>query len=112
MVSYFKTQWFRLLIAIVCLVICCVYAFKPAPDTSTIEGLELSTRYAFNAGMYFISCIIWLFSSVLEYLIDCVKLLEKKAEKYDALCELVEELRKANEIDREIDKVRLGQCAK
>ena len=104
MVSYIKTQWFRLLIAIICLVICCVYAFKPAPDTSTLEGLELSTNYAFNAGMYLLSCIIWLFSSVLEYLIDCVKLLEKKQERDDAMYELVQELVKANGIDREVMK--------
>ena len=31
MVSYIKTQWWRLLIALYCIVMACIYALKPAP---------------------------------------------------------------------------------
>ena len=82
-ISYLKTQWFRLIIAVICLVVCCVYAFKPAADTATIEGLETQMSYSFKAAMYFISCVIWLFTSVIEYLVDRVDLLEKKVNKED-----------------------------
>jgi HD superfamily phosphodiesterase len=44
--------------------------------------------------------------SVIEYNSDRIELLEKKAEKYDALCELVEALREANKIDRELEAVQ------
>lgn len=103
-VSYIKTQWWRLLIALVCLVMCCVYVFKPAPDTSTIEGLDTLITYMFNANLYFLSFIIWMLISFINYNDDRVKLLEAEKERNDAMYELVQELVKANKIDREIMK--------
>ena len=99
MVSYIKTQWWRLLIALYCLVMSFVYMFKPSPETT-----DILITYNFNLGIYFCGFIIWSFGSFVDYNHKCIELLEKKAEKYDALCELVEELRKANEIDRNIVK--------
>jgi hypothetical protein len=100
-VSYIKTQWWRLLIALFSLVMACIYIFKPAPDTTTVEGLDTLITYIINAGLYFFSFIIWVFQSVLEYNSDRIELLEKKAEKYDALCDNVKALSEANRIDRE-----------
>ena len=104
MISYFKTQWWRLLIALFCLVMACFYMFRPSPDTTTIEGLDTLITYIVNAGMYFAGFILWSVMSVVEYNNDRIELLEKKAEKYDALCDLVEALRKANEVDRDHDE--------
>jgi Zn-dependent M32 family carboxypeptidase len=50
-----------------------------------------------------LAAIVWFLMSFINYNEERIKLLEKKADKYDALCELVEELRKANEVDRDID---------
>jgi hypothetical protein len=100
-VSYFKAQWFRLLIALFCLVMACVYAFKPAPEVLTVEALDEVMGDMFTAVCYTISCFVWLICSVIEYNSDRIKLLEKKAEKYDALCENVSALNEANRIDRE-----------
>ena len=101
-VSYFKTQWWRVLIALVCLVMCCIYVFKPSPDTSTIEGLDTLITYMFNANLYFLSFIIWMLISFINYNDDRVKLLEARQERDDAMYELVQELLKANKVDREI----------
>lgn len=101
MISYIKTQWWRLLIALFCLIMACIYIFKPAPDTTTVEGLDTLITYIINAGLYFIGFIVWIFQSVIEYNSDRIELLEKKAEKYDALVDEVHALYEANRIDRE-----------
>ena len=113
MISYIKTQWWRLLIALFCLVVACTYIFRPSPDTTTVEGLDTLITYIFNAGLYFFSFIIWIFMSVIEYNSDRIELLEKKAEKYDALCvevkalsELVETERKySDHLNRKIESL-------
>ena len=93
MVSYFKTQWFRLVVALFCLVMCCIYAFKPAPEVLTVEALDEVVSNMVTAGSYFLGFIIWLVMSFINYLQDRTELLEKKAEKYDALCDEVSTLR-------------------
>ena len=103
-VSYFKTQWWRLLIALVCLVMCCIYIFKPSPDTSTIEGLDTLITYMVNANLYFLSFVIWMFMSFILHSEDRIKLLEAEKERNDAMYELVQELVTANKIDREVMK--------
>ena len=101
MISYIKTQWWRLLIALFCLVMACFYMFRPSPDTTTIEGLDTLVTYIVNAGMYFACFILWSVMSVVEYNNDRIELLEEKAEKYDALVDEVRALYEANRIDRE-----------
>lgn len=100
-VSYIKTQWFRLLIALVCLVMCCIYVFKPAPEVLTVEALDEVMSNMLNANLYFLGFIIWMVMSFIEYLQDRIELLDKKAEKYDALCDEVSALYEANRVDRE-----------
>lgn len=106
MVSYFKTQWWRLLIALFCLVMAFVYMCKPCPDTMTIEGLDAVLSNIVTAGLFFAGFNGLFFQSVIEYNSDRIELLEKKAEKYDALCGLVEALREANEVDRDHDEIQ------
>ena len=101
-VSYIKTQWWRILIALICLTMCCIYVFKRSPDTSTIEGLDTLITYMFNANIYFLGFIIWMVISFINYIDDRVRLLEAEKERNDAIYELVQELIKANKIDREV----------
>lgn len=100
-VSYIKTQWFRLLIALYCLVMCCIYAFKPAPEVLTVEALDEVMSNLLTASLHFSGFIIWSFISFINYNQDRIELLEEKAEKYDALCDNVSALNEANRIDRE-----------
>ena len=78
--SYIKTQWFKLLVAIFCLVMSCVYIFKPSPDTTTIEGLNTLITYMFTASIHFCGFIIWSFMSFIDYNKKRIELLEKKIE--------------------------------
>ena len=105
MISYWKTQWWRIVLALISLVAALFYMFQPAADSSTIEGLNATMGDIINAGVYFAGFIIWTFLSVIEYNNDRIELLEKKAEKYDALCKEVHELYEANKIDREYQKM-------
>jgi hypothetical protein len=104
MVSYWKTQWFNIAVALICLVMCCVYTFSPAPDTTTIEGLDKVMANMVSAGLYFLGFVIWMVMSYINYLQDCVKLLETKQERDDSMYELVQELVSAKEIDRKYTK--------
>lgn len=101
MVSYIKTQWFRLLVGFVALGFMFYYLFQPGADESTLEGLSQNLDNAGAALCFFITAMIWFLCSIIEYHKDCIEMLEKKCEKYDALCELVQELVEANKVDRQ-----------
>ena len=103
-VSYIKTQWWRLLIALYCIVMACVYAFQPAPEVLTVEALDEVMSNMLTASLHFTGFVIWSFISFINYNQDRIELLEKKQERDDAMYELVQELFKANIIDREIMK--------
>lgn len=103
MISYIKTQWWRLLCAALSLGAAIYFAFQPAPDTTTLEGTNEVIGYLSSALCCIISALFWFLMTFIYHYEDRIELLEQKAKKYDALCELVEELRKANEIDRDID---------
>ena len=77
-VSYIKTQWFRLLIALFCLVMACVYAFQPAPEVLTVEALDEMMSNMLTASLHFIGFVIWSFISFINYNQDRIELLEKK----------------------------------
>ena len=101
MVSYIKTQWWRLLIALFCLVMSCIYALKPAPEVLTVEALDEVMSNMITANMLFTGFVIWSFISFISHNQNRIELLEKKAEKYDALCEEVHALYEANKVDRQ-----------
>jgi hypothetical protein len=78
MVSYWKTQWWKLLVALFCFVMTCVYVFKPSPDTTTVEGLDTLITYIITADLYFTGFISWFFLSFIDFTMERIKLLEKK----------------------------------
>jgi hypothetical protein len=78
MVSYWKTQWWKLLVALFCFVMTCVYVFKPSPDTTTVEGLDTLITYIINADLYFTGFIFWSFLSFIDFTMERIKLLEEK----------------------------------
>ena len=112
MVSYFKTQWWRLLIALFCLVMACVYALKPAPEVLTVEALDEVMTNMFTASLHFIGFVIWSFISFISFNDDRIELLEKEKERNDAMFALVQELVAANKIDRELMKKYEGRLKK
>lgn len=89
MVSYFKTQWFNLLIGVICFGVF-MYYWSAGPQTLAL--IYLACSYS------------WLGMSCVNYNDDRIKLLEKKQERDDVQYELVQELVNANKIDREAMK--------
>jgi hypothetical protein len=85
MISYFKTQWGRLLIALIYLVAACYYLFQPAADTTTIEGLNKTLNNMFTGGINAISFTIWMIYSFIDYNSDRIKLLENKIKELEKI---------------------------
>lgn len=100
MVSYIKTQWFSLLTAIICLGLSIYYAFQPAAEILTVETLDEATSAMFTAIGYFFSFLIWILVSFIDFHSDRITLLEKKAEKYDALVDKVNALQELLDTER------------
>ena len=101
MVSYFKTQWWRLLIALFHFVITCIYVFKPAPEVLTVEALDEVMSNVITASIHFTSFVVWSFISFIDHNQNRIELLEKKSEKYDALCKEAHALYEATKTDRQ-----------
>lgn len=91
MVSYWKTQWFNLLGALVYTGIS-IYKFCSSDNVWGVAWMVVA--------------VVWFLMSVINYVDDRLKLLEKKCEKYEALCELVNELVEADRIYKELEKVQ------
>ena len=88
-VSYFKTQWPNVLFGSINLGIS-IYNFCTGDE---LWGIGWA-----------LAAVIWFVMSFIYYNDERIKLLEKKQERDDVMFELVQELFKANCIDREIMK--------
>ena len=86
MVSYFKTQWFNLLIGAVCFGVF-IYYWCAGPQTLAL--IYLACSYS------------WLIMSSVNYNDERIKVLEADKKRNDAMYEFVQELVEANKIDRE-----------
>ena len=83
MVSYIKTQWWRLIIALFCLVMACIYALQPAGDPTTLEGLNQDLGNMVSAGLHFVSFILWAVISFIDYNTKCIQSLEERIKKLE-----------------------------
>lgn len=100
MVSYFKTQWFRVLCGLTCIVIALVFAFSPSPDTSTLEGTNNAIGIMLASSGWLLSGFVWFGLSFTDWHSERIALLEAKAEKYDALVDKVDALQELLETER------------
>ena len=89
MISYWKTQWFNLLMGALDLGFS-IYHFCIGDQ---LWGIGWS-----------LAAVVWFTMSHINYNDERIKLLEKEKERNDAMYELVQELVLANKIDREIAK--------
>jgi hypothetical protein len=80
MVSYFKTQWFHFLVGLVCFGVAVYYAFSPAGDTSTLEGVYYDVRMSFNFVMYLSLGLIWFITSFISFHQSCLQKLNERIE--------------------------------
>lgn len=89
MVSYFKTQCVNIILGLFNIGYA-IYLFCTGDD---LWGVA-----------WCLAAVVWLLMSFINYNDDRIKLLEKKAEKYDALCEEVKALYQAYEVNKEINR--------
>lgn len=91
MKSYFRTQWFNIAVGLANFVMS-IYHFVRRDDLWSVAWL--------------VTACVWFIMSRVDYNHDRIEALEKKAEKYDAVCELAKALADANKIDREHDRLQ------
>lgn len=80
MVSYFKTQWFRIFAGILCFVVACTYVFSPAQDASTIEGLSEVVSIGYTSSIWFAASLLWFVISFVSYNTECIEKLNERIE--------------------------------
>lgn len=93
MVSYFKTQWLRIVFGFVGLVVAALCLFKPDGE--------------FAALLWFIAGLLNFVMSYINWHHERLELLEKKAEKYDALVKEVDALRELQKTSDKLTDQRL-----
>ena len=86
MVSYFKTQWINLALALGALILVII---------NLVQGDNLMVV------AWMVSFCYWMLNSYTEYNAERIKVLEADKKRNDAMYELVQELVHANKIDRE-----------
>jgi hypothetical protein len=84
MVSYIKTQWWRLVIALLCLVPCIVVACTSTATSDSVEGLTELISDLFSFYSWFFASNIWLIMSIVDHNSDCIKKLNKRIEALEA----------------------------
>lgn len=84
MVSYFKTQWFNLVMALLAVI---------AIIVNMVQGDELLTL------AWAVSFAYWMLMSFIDFNSEKIRMLEAKAKKYDALVEKVDALQELLETE-------------
>lgn len=86
MVSYFKTQWWRLLFGTIALVLCFVFLFQPAGDSSTLEGLDQDLSNSMTAVAWLVNALVWYFCSFADWSHKRIETMNKRIEKLEEHC--------------------------
>jgi hypothetical protein len=92
MVSYFKTQWFNLVMALLAVI---------AIIVNMVQGDELLTL------AWAVSFAYWMLMSFIDFNSEKIRMLEAKAKKYDALVKEVDALRELQKTSDKLTDQRL-----
>ena len=95
MVSYFKTQWWRLLCAALCWIPVIIIICTSTATSETVEGLAIITRDLVSCGSWMLASCFWCIMSLVDYNSDCIKKLNERIE--------ILERRTVTEIDKVSD---------
>ena len=78
MVSYFKTQWWRIVIALICWIPIIVTCCTSTATTETLEGLATITGELCSCGGWFFASCMWLLTSITSHNSDCIQKLNSR----------------------------------
>lgn len=77
MPSFFKTQWWRLLLSLACFIMFIVQACKPT-NWTTPEGIQDSVCICIGMIMWIVSCATWSIMAFIDWHDKCVEAIEKR----------------------------------
>lgn len=80
MTSYFKSQWWRALVALFCLLYAIHFMAQPAPDETTLEGVKLTMQYMINAIAWLVSGLLWAYMSISNWHEENIRELIKRVQ--------------------------------
>lgn len=80
MVNYFKTQWWRIGIAILCWIPIIITCCTSIATTETVEGLTEVTSEVFNCFGWFLASCCWLLTSLTSNNSDSIRELNKRVQ--------------------------------
>ena len=80
MVSYFKTQWWRLLCAHLCLIYCIVIVCTSTSVADSVEGVYMVMKDVFRFVLWFLASCFWMITSFTSHNSDCIKKLNERIE--------------------------------
>jgi hypothetical protein len=83
MVSYFKTQWLKIFLAVVNWVVSFVIAFSSPASPDTIEGLYTLLVYVTAGGLWFLAGCVWMLQSYISHNSDCIQKLNDRVTKLE-----------------------------
>lgn len=84
MVSYIKTQWWRLVMALMCLVPCIVIVCTSTATSDSVEGLTELMSDLFSFYSWFFASCSWLVMSIVDHNSDCIAKLNKRVAELEA----------------------------
>ena len=83
--KFWKTQLFRLLMALVFFVVAIVMLARPV-DMETVEGSKQTVVDMFSALCNIITGMFWVVSAITEHNSDCIRALEKRVIQLEDRC--------------------------
>lgn len=111
MVSYIKTQWWRLLCGFACIIYACVIAFTSTAVADSVEGVYMLLGDVVKCGLWFLASCFWFIMSIVAHHEDCIRelnnkirILELKVEtlEYRAITDIEEVSRNHFEVRRRL----------
>ena len=78
MVNYFKTQWWRLVIAALCFIPIIITCCTSTATTETLEGLTEVIGEFFSCFGWFLASCCWLLTSLTSNNSDCIQKLDQR----------------------------------
>jgi hypothetical protein len=78
MVSYIKTQWWRLLCALLCWIPIIITACTSTATSETLEGLATLVRELITCGSWMLASCFWCIMSIVDHNSECIKKLNER----------------------------------
>jgi hypothetical protein len=84
MVSYFKTQWWRLLCALLCFIYCVVIVCTSTSVADSVDGVYMVMKDVFRFILWFLASCFWMITSFTSHNSDCIRELNKRVQYLEA----------------------------